>query len=49
MTYEERRREAVQAFIAYEQKSDRIACWAIGLHVFNVACWMAVLVVEFWP
>lgn len=38
MTYEERRREGVILFR-----------WAIGLQLFSVACWIAVLVLEFWP
>jgi hypothetical protein len=32
-----------------ERRIDRIARWAIGLQLFSVACWLAVLVLEFWP
>lgn len=31
-----------------EQNIDRIARWAIGLQLFSTACWIAVLVLEFW-
>ncbi|DAZ90913.1 TPA_asm: hypothetical protein Cy-LDV1_g39 [Cyanophage Cy-LDV1] len=48
MTYEERRREGVSLFMENERKRDRIARWAIGLQLFSVACWIAVLVLEFW-
>lgn len=31
------------------RRTDRIARWAIGLQLFSVACWLAFLVLEFWP